>query len=219
MSKEELLYSARITEQTERFEEMLTCMKEYVSHKGEDLSVEERNLLSVAYKNSVGSRRTAWRALSQIEQKETAKGSKNLHLLEEFKKKIEDELRKYCDDILNLLDDNLIPKASSEESKVFFLKMKGDYYRYIAEFVKTDELKNISEAAHKSYKQADEVAKKLKTTHPIRLGLSLNYSVFYYEVLDDAKEACNLAKNAFDDAIADIEQIDEEQYKDATTIM
>jgi 14-3-3 protein epsilon len=51
------------------------------------------------------------------------------------------------------------------------------------------------------------------------LGLSLNFSVFYYEVKSDPAKACQLAKQAFDDAIADIDTIDEDQYKDATTIM
>ena len=61
-----------------------------------DLSVEERNLLSVAYKNTIGSRRTAWRALSSIEKKEEQKGSKNIGLLKAYKAKIEGELDKYC---------------------------------------------------------------------------------------------------------------------------
>ena len=68
---------AKITEQTERYEDMLEAMNKVVQSNG-DLTVEERNLLSVAYKNSIGSRRTAWRAISSIEQKEESKGSKNL---------------------------------------------------------------------------------------------------------------------------------------------
>lgn len=78
----------------------------------QDLSVDERNLLSVAYKNSVGSRRTAWRAISSIEQKEESKGSKYINLLREFKKKIEGELSNFCNDVLFLLDSHLIKRAS-----------------------------------------------------------------------------------------------------------
>lgn len=85
------------------------------------MSVEERNLLSVAYKNSVGSRRTAWRAISSIEQKEEAKGSRHLNLLKEYKKKIETELTSFCNDILSLLDKNLVKAASNPESKVIFI--------------------------------------------------------------------------------------------------
>nr|ANN87788.1 14-3-3 protein [Cryptocaryon irritans] len=219
MSREENIYMSKIAEQTERFEDMLKYMKQVVQSNAE-LSIEERNLLSVAYKNTVGSRRTAWRAISSIEQKEEAKGSKNLNLLREYKAKIEDELNQYCNDILNLLDKNLIPSSSNSESKVFYQKMKGDYYRYVSEYAQGDELNKSSENASNAYKQATDVANAdLKTTHPIRLGLALNYSVFYYEVLNDPSKACNLAKQAFDDAIADIEHIEEDQYKDATTIM
>ena len=94
-NRDEHLYMAKITEQTERFEDMIDCMKKVVDANA-DLTVEERNLLSVAYKNTIGSRRTAWRVLSSIERKEETKGSKNLHLLKGYKKKIEEELNKYC---------------------------------------------------------------------------------------------------------------------------
>ena len=105
----------------------------------QDLSIEERNLLSVAYKNTVGSRRTAWRAISSIEQKEESKGSKHLDLLRDYKKKIEGELNNYCGDILNLLENHLVKNAANSESKVFFLKMKGDYHRYISEYAQGDQ--------------------------------------------------------------------------------
>ena len=87
-SREEHLYMAKLTEQTERFEDMLESMNAVVKANPE-LSVEERNLLSVAYKNTIGSRRTAWRALSSIEKKEESKGSKNIGLLRAYKGKVE----------------------------------------------------------------------------------------------------------------------------------
>jgi len=218
-SREELIYLAKLCEQTERFEDMLDHMKK-VAHLGQELSVEERNLLSVAFKNSVGSRRTAWRAISSIEQKEEAKGSKNLPLLRQLKKKIEEELENFCRDILKLLDDVLIATSTNSEAKVFFLKMKGDYFRYMSEYATSESHKTASDGALDAYQKASDVANKdLKTTHPIRLGLALNFSVFYYEVMNEPTKACNLAKQAFDDAIADIEHLDEDQYKDSTTIM
>merc|ERR1711976_1088966 len=101
----------------------------------QELSVEERNLLSVAYKNAVGSRRAAWRIITSVEQKEKSKGNEQqAGWAKEYCKKVETELQKICDTILGLLDGNLIGKASTGESKVFYQKMKADYYRYIAEF-------------------------------------------------------------------------------------
>nr|BAA83080.1 14-3-3 protein [Tetrahymena pyriformis] len=219
LSREELIYMAKIAEQTERFEDMLEYMKKVVQ-TGQELSVEERNLLSVAYKNTVGSRRSAWRSISAIQQKEESKGSKHLDLLTNQKKKIETELNLYCDDILKLLNDFLIKNATNAEAQVFFLKMKGDYYRYIAEYAQGDEHKKAADGALDSYNKACEIANsELRPTHPIRLGLALNFSVFHYEVLNDPSKACTLAKTAFDEAIGDIERIQEDQYKDATTIM
>jgi hypothetical protein len=93
---------------------------------GGELTVDERNLLSVAYKNVVGTRRASWRIISSIEQKEESKGSdKHVGTIREYRKKIEEELEKVCQDVLNVLDDSLIPKAESGESKVFYHKMYG----------------------------------------------------------------------------------------------
>ena len=218
-TRDEWIYMAKITEQTERFEDMLDAMNKVVNANA-DLSVEERNLLSVAYKNTIGSRRTAWRALSSIEKKEEQKGSKNLGLLRGYKSKIVSELDRYCNEIIQLIDTKLIQKANNSEAKVFYYKMKGDYYRYISEYTTGAAHDAAGNSAGQAYSQASEVAEKdLKTTHPIRLGLALNYSVFHYEVKSDPSKACQLAKQAFDDAIADIDQIEEDQYKDATTIM
>lgn len=131
--------------------------------------------------------------------------------MKEYKKKIEEELSTFCNDILKLIDDYLLPKAGDSESKIFYLKMKGDYYRYISEYAQNDEHKRVADGALETYNAAMEIANaELKTTHPIRLGLALNFSVFHYEVLNDPSKACNLAKTAFDDAIADIEHIDDE---------
>jgi 14-3-3 protein epsilon len=220
LSREELIFMAKICEQTERFEDMLDYMKK-VSYMDQSLSIDERNLLSVAYKNSVGSRRTAWRALTSIETKEEAKSSKYLPLLRDYKEKIEKELNQYCDDILQVLDTKLIPGSTGNtEANVFYYKMKGDYYRYIAEYGTGELHQKASDNALAAYSAANEVATaNLKTTHPIRLGLALNFSVFHYEVMNDPTKACQLAKEAFDQAISDIEQLDEDVYKDATTIM
>merc|ERR1711920_480598 len=138
----------------------------------------------------------------------------------EYCKKVETELQKICDTILGLLDGNLIGKASNGESKVFYQKMKADYYRYIAEFRDGDEKSKASESARKAYQEAANVAEKdLPVTHPIRLGLALNYSVFMYEVLGNPDDACKMARTAFEDAIAELDNVAEESYKDSTLIM
>lgn len=186
-----------------------------------ELTVEERNLLSVAYKNVIGSRRASWRVISSIEQKEEHIGNdKNAAIVHEYRVSIEAELKQICKDILLLLDNHLIPSAHSGESNVFYYKMKGDYHRYMAEFTVDPDRRGAAQLSLDAYKKATETAvTDLVPTHPIRLGLALNFSVFYYEILSSPEEACTLAKQAFDDAIAELDALNEDSYKDSTLIM
>merc|ERR1719291_926532 len=220
MSHEQNVYFAKLAEQAERYDEMVEYMMN-VGKAGKELSVEERNLLSVAYKNAVGSRRAAWRIITSVEQKEKSKGNDdNAKYAKEYCGKVESELDKICNTILGLLDGNLIPKTTTDESKVFYQKMKADYYRYIAEFTEGDKKTKAAESARVAYSDAQAVAEKgLAVTHPIRLGLALNFSVFQYEVLNNPDDACKMARTAFEDAIAELDSVDEASYKDATLIM
>mmetsp|Transcript_40219 Transcript_40219/g.94606 ORF Transcript_40219/g.94606 Transcript_40219/m.94606 type:complete len:242 (-) Transcript_40219:238-963(-) len=219
-SRDKEVYFAKLAEQAERYDEMAEHM-EKVGTIPDELTVEERNLLSVAYKNAVGSRRAAWRIITSVEQREKTKGNEDqAKFAREYCTKVEAELQKICDTILGLLTDNLIPKSSSGEGTVFYQKMKGDYYRYIAEFTDGDKKSSAAENARKSYEEAQKVAEKdLAVTHPIRLGLALNFSVFQYEVLQNPEEACKMARTAFEDAIAELDSVAEDSYKDATLIM
>nr|GMD93963.1 14-3-3 protein 10 [Ipomoea batatas] len=272
LSREQYVYLAKLAEQAERYEEMVQFMDKLVlgSTPAAELTVEERNLLSVAYKNVIGSLRAAWRIVSSIEQKEESrKNEEHVSLVKDYRGKVENELSQVCAGILKLLESNLVPSASSSESKVFYLKMKGDYHRYLAEFKIGDERKEAADDTMNSYKAAQslslvcnfdillsfwfswlawlgylgrnvlhvtasiklqfgglgcfetwEVAlADLSPTHPIRLGLALNFSVFYYEILNSSDKACSMAKQAFEEAIAELDTLGEESYKDSTLIM
>jgi 14-3-3 protein epsilon len=218
--REECVFMAKLAEQAERYDEMVESMKK-VARMDVELTVEERNLLSVAYKNVIGARRASWRIVSSIEQKEESKrNDAHVARIREYRSAIEKELAGICDDILNILTNHLIPNAKTSESKVFYYKMKGDYHRYLAEFLTADSRKDAAENSLLAYKAASDVAMTdLLPTHPIRLGLALNFSVFYYEILNSPDRACQLAKQAFDDAIAEIDTLSEESYKDSTLIM
>lgn len=155
--REENVYMAKLAEQAERYEEMVQYMEKVVASAstGEELSVEERNLLSVAYKNVIGARRASWRIVSSIEQKEESRGNQeHVNVIKEYRSKIEAELTEICGGILKLLDEKLVPAAVAADSKVFYLKMKGDYHRYLAEFKAGDERKVAAENTLNAYKSA-----------------------------------------------------------------
>merc|ERR1712168_830387 len=150
----------------------------------------------------------------------TEGAEKKQAMAKEYREKVEKELRDICNDVLALLDKFLIAKASNAESKVFYLKMKGDYYRYLAEVALGDAKAAVVDDSQKAYQDAFEISKsKMQPTHPIRLGLALNFSVSYYEILNSPDKACQLAKTAFDDAIAELDTLNEDSYKDSTLIM
>jgi len=235
LNRKDLIGMAKLAEQAERYDDMAEAMRK-VTELDLPLENEERNLLSVAYKNVVGARRSSWRVISSIEQKEVSSdGSSNAAFTErkkslskDYRLKVEKELEDICNQVLELLDSHLIPKSieaeGSEDNKadshVFYLKMKGDYYRYLAEVKREDAKQEIVTKSKEAYKEAmEKSSQQMAPTHPIRLGLALNFSVFYYEILNQPSEACKLAKEAFDNAIAELDQLQEDSYKDSTLIM
>ena len=212
---EEQFYLARVAEHCERYEDMIDFLK-ILKQKEDDLTVDERNLLSVAYKNSISERRTAWRAFCSIAQnKKYEKYSKSI---QEYKDKVVEEMQGICDRVVIEID-HFLEKAKDEESKVFFYKMKADYFRYMSEVSTGDKLEQIKASALQIYEQANSAADKLSISHPIRLGLALNYSVFHFEIMEQPKKACELAKAVFDQAINEIDDVDESQYKDSAMIL
>ena len=131
MSLEENIFMARVAEQAERFDDMVHYLQQVVSCKNEDFTTEERNLLSVGFKNQIGSKRTAIRTISAIEQ--NPKYSKFNDGLAAYKKKIEQELYDQCLSIVDIVKSKCMDVAATDETKAFFYKMIGDYYRYVAE--------------------------------------------------------------------------------------
>ncbi|KAF5176762.1 14-3-3 protein, partial [Thalictrum thalictroides] len=117
-----LVYNAKLAEQAERYDEMVECMKK-VAKLDLELTVEERNLLSVGYKNVIGARRASWRIMSSIEQKEDSKGNEqNVKMIKNYRNKVEEELSKICNDILTIIDEHFIPSSTTGESTVFYYK-------------------------------------------------------------------------------------------------
>jgi len=157
----------------------------------------------------------------QLNKKKKSKDNEShVAIIRGYCAKVEKELGDICNDVLRVLNNHLIKSAESNESKVFYNKMKGDYYRYMAEFTPGSSRASYIDNGLLAYEEASRIAgEALPPTHPIRLGLALNFSVFYYEIFNEPEKACELAKKAFDDAIAELDNLTEDSYKDSTVIM
>ena len=217
MSLEEYIFMARVAEQAERFDDMVDYLIKVVQSKNEDFTTEERNLLSVGFKNQIGTKRTAIRTISAIEQ--NPKYQKFNDGLSAYKKKIEQELYNQCIAIVNTVKNNCMEKATTDETKAFFFKMMGDYYRYVAECAQGDQLETVKTGALENYDAAQKASDSLNACNPIRLGLALNFSVFHYEVMNNHKQACELGEKSLSDALEKIDDVDEETFRDAKSII
>jgi len=214
--KRNLVDLAKMAEQMERYDDMVLNIVKYAKI-GLGLSPEERNLLSVAYKNQVGTKRSSWRIISNMEHNEDL--MKNISV--KYMLKISNEIETICNNVVQLITEHLLPFCDEDnESKIFYMKMKGDYYRYAAEVTEAEDRKQYAEHANSSYSEAFEMSKiEMKSPHPIRLGLALNYSVFFYEIMDERTRACKIAKEAFDEAMKDMDTVKMSSFKDSSLIM
>ena len=183
--------------------------------KGQDVSSDERNLLSVAFKNLISSKRAACRTIAAIEQ--NPKYAKFSEALAQYKGGIEEQLTNDCKKIITMIQEKVLAKQCEGEPKAFFVKMVGDYYRYIAENAKDTQLEDVKQKAKQAYEEANAI--DLPACNPIKLGLALNYSVFNYEVLKDHARACELADSALQQALDKIDELEEDDFRDAKSII
>ena len=212
---DENIFLARVAEQAERFDDMVTYLESVLDTKGSEVSSDERNLISVAFKNLISSKRAACRTIAAIEQ--NPKYQKYDQALKDYKTTIENQLIADCERIISIINNKVISKPCDGEAKAFFVKMVGDYYRYISENAKDEKLTQVKELALKSYNEANDI--NLPACNPIKLGLALNFSVFHYEVMKNHAKACELADNALQEALDKIDELEEEDFRDAKSII
>ena len=218
-TREEHVYLAKLYERAERFPEMVKSINKFVELDPK-LTRDERNILSAGYKNIISDKRASWRLLNSMERKEEKKNSSQTANINLVKKNIEKELDEICNEIQIIIDKYLIPNASDSETKVFFLKLKGDYFRYKCEFATGKEFDDACSKAEKVYQEAYVIAnKELPISSSTRLGLALNYSVFFYEIKGLKEEACNIAKNTFDEAMKVLDDLEKSKPKDTILII
>nr|AFZ78830.1 14-3-3 protein [Coptotermes formosanus] len=217
--RELLYFMARVADQAERHADVISIIKNIITIG--PLTAEERNLLSVAYKALTGNRRTALRTVNAfLEDPSVQPQTERISKLQELKTKLTKELDDYCKEIVELVDAKLLPSATEPAHRVFYEKLKADYYRYSVEFKEGNERKDGSVKAKESYKAAMDIAEaQLSKANPQFLGLALNYSVFLYEIDSQKTEAISLADKTFKNAVDGLEDLPEDEYSEATLIL
>jgi 14-3-3 protein len=213
---------AEICEQAERYEEMTEWISNAVSCVSPSiLTPNEQRLVSVAFKNAVSLRRSSWRQVYDSEQQETRfHNSDRVAIAKDLRTEIEKELTGYCELLVSLLDKYLIPSVPDMPSKAFYLKLKADYLRYLCEISSGKEKVQLAKQAADIYEESAKIAKEVfPASDNIRLGIALNMSVFYYEVLNEFQTACVIARTAFEAAASELDIVDESKYKEISNLM
>jgi 14-3-3 protein epsilon len=212
---EELSALAYVALVAERYEDASKCLEDLIKKKKEDLTKEEKNIFYNSNKYIINSKRCSLRSINLIEEREKNHSTQYIPIATNFKNILESEITETCKIIINLINNYLLKKIIVDESKVFYLKMKGDYCRYLCEILNSNENQNYIEECEKSYKEANDLAQNFPWINPVRLGLSLNYSVFYYDIKKNVNQAIKIAKEAIKGAKKQFDKIKEEEDKDA----
>ena len=210
------LYLMKLFQRTEHYPEMVKAINKYIEQNPK-LSKDEQKLLCDGYKNVIADKRNSLRLLTHLNKKEEEEGNQINHIkqINIIKQKIQNELLIIFKEIHSMLDKYLIPNAQDSETKVLYMKIKADYYRYHCEFAELDEFEEAKNNGQKLYKEAYDLAlKDINIYNSVRLGLALNYSVFEYEIMDHKNEAYDIAQKAYDEAMKVVDDVEKERTSD-----
>ena len=213
---DDYVFLMKLFQKTERYPEMVKAINKYVEQIPV-LNEEERKLLCDGYKNIISDKRNGLRLLSNLSKKEEEEGKQINHKkqINIIREKIESELLTIFEEVHSILDKYLIPNAQNTETKVFYMKIKADYYRYHCEFAENDAFEEAKDNAERIYKEAYDLAlKDISIYNSIRLGLALNYSVFEYEIMDNKNDAYNIAQKAYDEVMKVVDDLEKDRTSD-----
>lgn len=204
--REQHLKVVRTLKKTDRYKMVISAMKDVI-RLDPKLNLEERNLLTRPYKALINERRDSLRVISASIEKENSDTSIIIEKLRSLQTKISTELSNICTEFLELIDSKLIQNATDLDSKVFFLQIKADMYRYLCE---SGDIKNKAdniEKATESYNQAINLClENFTKNHPTSLRIHLNYSVFLFEILNKKEEALSLLEVIFSDCMKETQE-------------
>ena len=221
MENKNLLLEAKLYEKANEHEKAIEYMEKYIKNINRELTTDERNIFSLSCYNFINEKLNQWKKLKKIIEKEQFKDSDNELIFKylDLKKILENQINEKCDYIINIIDKFLFENSETNESKITYLKLKGDYYRilsYILNGNAKDEAINNSKV---NYKNAFELNKNLPNISLVKLSFILSYGIYYYEFLKDPSNAFKINNEAFDKAINEINNLNNNDYKEVSYIL
>ena len=219
LTREEYMKYAKLADQLECYEEMFEGMVNIVKRFKEPLNQDERNYLAIALKNMMRQKRSEWHSLEAI--LSIDKNAEYTKVGDVLKEKVGKEVKRLCTDVTKLIDEKLLKNPENVKAEIFFLKMKGDYYRYMTEVCSAGrELGDVISKSNQAYEKAWNLAvKKLPTANTLRLGLALNFSTFFYEVKKQPKMACKMAEGAIEGTVTGLDSVSEDDKNDISQVI
>ena len=209
--QKDYLFLIKLFRTTENYNDMVKAMNKYIELNPK-LSKDERKLLCDAYKNIISDKRNSLHILSNLSQKEDSKQQNKTKEISIIKEKIISELITIFQEVHSIIDKYLLPNAQDNESKILYMKLKADFFRYHCEFAEGDEFEEISGETRNLYKEALDLAEKdLPLYNEIRLGLVLNYSVFEYDIMDNKNDAYDMASKIYNDIMKILDDVEKKR--------
>ena len=209
--QKDYLFLIKLFRTTENYNDMVKAMNKYIELNPK-LSKDERKLLCDAYKNIISDKRNSLHILSNLSQKEDSKQQNKTKEISIIKEKIISELKTIFQEVHSIIDKYLLPNAQDNESKILYMKLKADFFRYHCEFAEGDEFEEISDKTRNLYKEALDLAEKdLPLYNEIRLGLVLNYSVFEYDIMDNKNGAYDMASKIYNDIMKILDDVEKKR--------
>ena len=212
---------SHVCEKVERFDDMCEYIKRVMSME-QEMSEAEREYMTIAFKEAVNSRRRSWRAICSLERQEEERQSRHINIVRDYRDRIEKEMMHYIEDMVNILEGRLIPNSLDveAETRAYYMKMKADYCRYIAEVTTGDQHTRHCEKAVLAYDEGLKlVSGRLSPAHPLLLSIHLNRTVMAYEVLCDDEGAVRDAKAALEAGVKDVDNIEEDEAQEASVLL
>ena len=210
-SQNDYLFLIKLFRTTENYNSMVKAMNKYIELNPK-LSKDEKKLLSDAYKNIISDKRNSLHILLSLSQKEDSKQPNKEKGISIIKEKIISELTTIFQEVHSIIDKYLLPNAQDNESKILYMKLKADYYRYHCEFAEGDEFEEISKKTRNLYKEALDLAQKdLPLYNEITLGLVLNFSVFEYDIMDNKNDAFDMATKIYNDIMKILDDVEKKR--------